>query len=228
MADKHYTAEHELVADFIGQLDRLAELSKKPPKWTVYPETAGWDLLLVHNSGFQVGLEAKLTLNAKVIDQALVNANSRFNTAGPDYRGVLVPVGGAQHHLERICDAIGIGIVRVGPARQGVYRYFGLPGGGDYSRDWPKSPVMLTEWKIKAIKLMILLERRGAVHRSDMRALKISPSRWTDAYHGFLAPTSGGYVRCDRTPDLKAQHPRNWAEIEADFDKWNPYKMETA
>jgi hypothetical protein len=79
---------------------------------------------------------------------------------------------------------------------------------------------------------MILLERRGRVTRGDMKALQISPTRWTDSWHGFLRadPAAGGYVPCERTPDLKAQHPTNWAEIEADYDKWVPpgYRFEAA
>jgi hypothetical protein len=85
---------------------------------------------------------------------------------------------------------------------------------------------------VKAIKLMILLERRGRVTRGDMKALQISPTRWTDSWNGFLSasPEAGGYVSNGRTPDLKRQHPTNWAEIEADFAKWCPpgYRFEAA
>lgn len=83
------------------------------------------------------------------------------------------------------------------------------------------APVQLTPWKINAIKLMIVLERRGYVTRKDMKVLQISPTRWCDHWHGFLAPAPDRrYVRCNRTPDLKAQHPVNWAQIEADFEVW--------
>jgi hypothetical protein len=68
---------------------------------------------------------------------------------------------------------------------------------------------------------MIVLERRGFVTRSDMRTLQISPSRWCDGWQGFLERGDGGYVRGERTPDLKRQHPRNWAEIEADVALWS-------
>src|SRR5690606_31126666 len=84
--------------------------------------------------------------------------------------------------------------------------------------------VALTAWKIKATELMILLDRRGYVTRRDMKLLGISPTRWTDAYHGFLTadPIKGGYVRHASTPDLRAQHPVNYGQIEADFDTWAP------
>jgi hypothetical protein len=232
-----YASEAALVADF---LDQLGQGLRDNP-WTVYPETAGWDLLMVHSAGHQLGLEAKLSLNAKVIDQALSGQHRYWNPAGPDYRGVLVPAGKCQAHLRNICAAIGIGIVEVRPREARVRQYFSLPIELWHESAWQswmpgercplpdyipdveagkKSPVALTEWKIKAIKLMIVLERRGHVTRRDMAALKISASRFTDAWHGFLARTPQGYVRCGRTPDLRAQHPRNFAEIEADAETW--------
>ena len=239
-----FEKETDLVAEFIDQLNK----DYRDNPWTVYPETAGWDLLLVHKEGFQLGIEAKLSLNAKVIDQALVNQHSSY-LQGPDYRAVLVPADKVQHHLGNICAAIGLGMISIRRQQRGCTYGLNLPN-EDYSwREWPnwcpgercalpdyvpdvaagdKSPVMLTHWKIKAIKLMILLERNGVVHRGDMKALQISPSRWTDAWHGFLDRTPNGFVKNERTPDLRAQHPVNYAEIEADFDNWNPYRTVAA
>lgn len=237
MTDRaRFDSEADLVREFVEQLN-----GKHQSKvWTVYHETAGWDLLLVHKAGFQVGLEAKLTLNAKVIDQALNDQHRTWRLTGPDYRGVLVPSGGIQHHMGRICDAIGLGIVKVKPPHPSITFDLGLPD-EDYGRSWPNwcpaercalpdyipdveggksSPLKLTEWKIKAIRLMIVLERRGFVTRDDMAKIQISPSRWTDCYAGFLARGTGGYVRCAATPDLRAQHPTNYAQIEADADQW--------
>ena len=221
--------------------------------WTVYAETAGWDLLLIHRDGYQLGLEAKLGLNAHVVAQALEDSTSVWKNSGPDYRGVLVPEACIQNHITPLARALGIGVI---PVRPGASRWSfvsQLPDEKDSwrSNDWPNwcpeercqlpdyvpdveggkpAPVALTPWKVKAIKLMILLERRGRVTRGDMKALQISPTRWTDHWHGFLRPSSeaGGHVRCDRTPDLKAQHPVNWAQIEADYEKWLPpgYRFE--
>lgn len=241
VAPRSYASEAELVREF---LDRLNGRFGDGKRWTVYAETAGWDLLLVHNEyGFQVGLEAKLSLNAKVIDQALKDQHSIWRTSGPDYRGILVPSIGRQLHLSNICEAIGLGVVVLRDLPPGHYSSMSLPGEDGYHSPWPnwcpaercalpdyvpdveaghKSPVQLTPWKIKAIRLMILLDRRGVVTRRDMAALQISPSRWTDPYQGFLARHAGGsgYVRHDATPDLRAQHPVNYAEIEADFAIW--------
>lgn len=213
--------------------------------WTAYHETAGWDLLLVGRSGIQIGLEAKLLLNAKVLEQSLPGrwADER----GPDYRAVLVPRDGLQNHLSTIAYHLGIVVLTVSPKERYSYSRFDpdLPDEAwDYStRRWPNwcpsvrcmlpeyvpdvtgghaSPVQLSPWKIKAIKLLILLERHGAVTRMDMKLLEISPSRWTDRYAGLLSPNPlvGGYVRNTRTPDLRSQHPVNWAQIEADFETW--------
>lgn len=84
------------------------------------------------------------------------------------------------------------------------------------------APVALTDWKIRAIKLLIVLDRRGYVTRGDMKALAISPTRWTVASYGYLLPDKalGGYVACENTPDLRRQHPVNYSQIEADADKW--------
>lgn len=249
MGTPMFAKEADAVAAFVEALDGPDIYGRPREKdWTVYAETAGWDLLLVHKDGYQVGLEAKLKLNPKVVAQAISGANSHWDTRGPDYRGVLVPEDGLQGHMEALCRAIGLGIVTIRPKARGWqttrYSELNLPD-ERYSygmRDWPNwcpqercvlpdyvpdvegghpSPLTLTPWKIKAIKLMIVLDRRGYVTRADMKALGISPTRWCDHYHGFLKPGENRqYVRCTRTPDLRAQHPKNYAEIEADLDQW--------
>lgn len=245
-----FSSEAELVACFSAEIERMNGLTHfKHPIWTLYHETAGWDLLAVDEQGTQVGIEAKLSLNAKVLEQALPGRWS--DRPGPDFRAVLVPQDGLQAHLTRIAAHLGISIITVyqdGSGRRNGVRFnpSRLPDEDGYDwdlKDWfpwcpaercklpdyvpdvtggHSAPVKLTQWKIAAIKLMIVLERQGCVTRADMKALQISPTRWTDHWHGFLVPgPDGGYVRCDRTPDLRAQHPTNWAQIEADFPEWS-------
>lgn len=61
------------------------------PGWTCYPEAANFDVLAVHDDGRQLGVEAKLSLNAKVADQILPLRNGDFfDRPGPDYRLVIV------------------------------------------------------------------------------------------------------------------------------------------
>lgn len=235
-----FATEAELVATWLAQLAK----ANRNGKWLVYPETAGWDLLLVHEDGYQLGIEAKLSLNAKVLSQALSGSHSWWREDGPDYRAVLVPEGKCQLHMAELARALGIKVLVCRKPDPYVTYSLELPTQDhDYSSAaWPNwcpsercklpeyvpdvvagvaGPVQLTPWKVKAIKLLIVLERRGYVTRADMRALKISPTRWCDHWHGFLTPGPGRqYLRGDRTPDLRAQHPTNWAQIEADIDSW--------
>lgn len=60
--------------------------------WTAYPETAGFDILAVYDkTGHQLGVEAKLQLNAKVADQILPSYWDSGDEPGPDFRAVIVP-----------------------------------------------------------------------------------------------------------------------------------------
>lgn len=239
-----FATEKELVSAF------LEWLTAAGPEWVAYPETAGWDLLLVHReNGLQLGIEAKLALNAKVLCQALDGSNSIWNTVGPDFRAALVPLAGLQLHFGAICQHLGLAVLALqarapgscGGGRWSLSQPLPNRNGETYGGWWPwcperrcalpdyrpdvvggvPAPVQLTDWKIQAIKLLIILDRRGVVDRSHLRALRLSPTRWTARNHGYLTPGRGGYVRCDRTPDLKKIHPVNYAEIEADFDKWS-------
>lgn len=242
-----FVNEAELVQTFLNELARHKRLAAD---WTVYPETAGWDLVLVHKSGMQLGIEAKLSLNAKVIDQALSGQHSKWGGDGPDWRAVLVPCGKVQLHLGRICDAIGIQVLTQRKPERHISYGLSLPDPNSNYCRWPTwcpatrlplpdyipdvsagcaSPIQLTPWKVKAIKLMIVLERQGFVTRSDIKAIEISPTRWTDAYNGFLQRSAGQFVKCSATPDLRAQHPVNYAQIEADVAEWgkclDPFKQ---
>jgi hypothetical protein len=89
------------------------------------------------------------------------------------------------------------------------------------------SPVQLTQWKIKALKVIALLEIRGSVLRSDFKHLGLDPRRWT-AKGGWLNTVAGGYVAGKHTPTFAKQHPTVYAQIKADFSKWAPPVMETA
>ncbi len=212
--------------------------------WTVYPETADWDLLLVHRDGYQLGIEAKLKLNPKVVAQALNGQHNVWGGAdGPDYRAVLVPNDGLQQHMRGICDAIGLGVITIRPNAHQGSQWLNLPDEKDHhSRAWSNwcpsvrcklpdyvpdvqagiaAPIQLTDWKVKAIRLMLVLERRGYVTRADMKAIGISPTRWTDAFYGYLDRTEDRrFVRNERTPDLQAQHPEVWIKIKDEMPQW--------
>jgi hypothetical protein len=234
-----FEKESDLCAAFIAAVDVR--------DWACFAETEGWDILAVRKAdGVQVGIEAKLHLNAHVVAQALPQSIKWTAAAlGPDYRAVLVPSGETQLHLKPICDALGITIIsyrgtesriswcrafdpalpeeRMDPEYSWFQwapdRRYKLP---DYIPDvaaGASAPIALTQWKIRAIKLVIILKHRPAI-REDFKLLGLSPSRWTDPYTGWLKRTDIGYVAGPNMPDFAAQHPRNFAEIEADSDTW--------
>ena len=235
-----FTSEVALVEAFCADLAK----SRIGPDWTVYHETAGFDLLLVHNAtAIQLGIEAKLNLNVKVLTQALP-AYENYDWDGPDYRGVLVPFGTVQAGLEMLAGRLGLGILTYRKPDRFSKNHYDLPDENSEwaSRRWhsllptrrctlpdyipdvvggKSAPLQLTEWKIRAIKLLILLDRRGFVTRADLKVLGLSPTRWT-APGGYLKPQDGAYVRWERTPDFRLDHPTNTAEIEANFASWAP------
>lgn len=232
-----------------------AFLEKVPDEWTAYPETNGFDIFLVRSDGFQIGIEAKLKLNAKVISQAAEKTSSWYaDRRGPDCRAVLVPekTGGDLIH---VCELLGITVIKMKEPPEFEYirhsRWFypSLPKesgiyGGTYD-DWfqffpaermkvPKyipdvvagdsSPVALTHWKIKAIKLHITLEKRGFLCRQDFKFFGVSISRWICPYSQWLVNTQRGvWIAGKHLPDFRSQHPTNYDEIAADYEEWkNP------
>lgn len=234
-----FESEADLVQAFCADLAK----SRVGPDWTVYHETGGFDLLLVHaKTAIQLGIEAKLSLNVKVLTQAIPSYYSQDD--GPDYRGVLVPFGTDQAGVAELAEWLGLGVITFRKPDRFSKPHYNLPDeNGHWSqRKWhswlptrrctvpdyipdvvggKRSPLQLTDWKIRAIKLLILLDKRGFVTRADLKVLGLSPSRWT-APGGFLKAENGAYVRYERTPDFRLEHPTNTAQIEASFATWAP------
>ena len=239
-----FKTEADLCRAFIAQL---------PEGWTAYPETAEFDILLVRSEdGFQIGIEAKLTLNTKVIAQ-VVEGYWGVTRKGPDCRAVLVPYGTAGS-LAPICKLLAITIIQMRDeaTRQHYYQdqYFtpGLPVLGrqrladeDWHEHMPSTrcklpdyvpdigaghagPTKLTAWKVLAIKIAILVEVRGFVTRQDFKTLRLDHRRWLLPGYGWLRTSEerGKYVAGPRLGDFKAQHPVNYEQIKADYEKWAP------
>jgi hypothetical protein len=241
MADKEprFELESELCAAFIEAAKR-----DRYSGWRFFAETAGWDILAVRADGAQVGIEAKLRLNNKVVAQALPERYSH-GVVGPDFRAVLVPGYACENDLAPICHALGITVISLRRDRNSRFPFFfspSLPGdrNGPFY-DWHEwapvkrhvlpdyvpdvaagasAPVQLTHWKIQAIKLAVLLETRP-ITRSDFRSAGVDPGRWTEARLGWLTKTPEGYVAGPHMPDFAAQHPTNYAQIKADRAKWD-------
>lgn len=236
-AEKPFKIEADLCARFISSLKE---------GWTPYAETAGWDILLVRDAdGFQIGIQAKLRLNVKVLNQAIEDGNQwSAERAGPDCRAIMVP-DGEGGGLGAIAAYIGITVIRVRAKDQWGMPAFepGLPRiGNEWSeRYWfemapvkrhklpeyipdvaagASAPVQLTAWKISAIKIAVTLERRGFVTRSDFKQHGIDYRRWIAPKYGWLSVSDGRYTAGPRLPDFKIQHPKVYAEIAAGADEW--------
>jgi hypothetical protein len=84
------------------------------------------------------------------------------------------------------------------------------------------APVQLTEWKIDALRLLVLLEKNGRVTRADFKHLAMDHRRWVAPFPGWLKPDGkGGYI-AGGLPPFREQHVKVYAEIKADFAKWAP------
>ena len=237
-----FRTEAEMCAAFIAAL---------PAGWTAYAETGGFDILLVRGAdGFQIGVEAKLRLNAEVLTQVLEADGWEYRDHGPDCRAVLVP-DGYGGGFNTIASHLAITVIRMNPTNRGyVYRFdprLPEPSGGDsflieyHNKSWHElcpllrldlpeyipdvaagssAPVQLTPWKIAALKIAVILETRGFVTRADFKALNIDPRRWIDGH--WLIAGDAGLVRGPNCPDFAGQHPTVVEQIRDDFPEWAP------
>lgn len=236
-AKPSFATEAELCSTFLAAIG---------DDWTAYAETAGWDILLVRKAdGFQIGIEAKLKLNAHVLTQAL--EGWEWKEHGPDCRAVLVP-DGAGGGCGTIASHLALTVIGVRmPSAHIISAIFqpALPKLDDrwhrISDDWHElcpsarhalpdyvpdvaagasAPVQLTQWKIAAIKIAVILDTRGFVTRDDFRTVKIDPRRWLDGKWLTAGPV--GLLRGEGFPDFKGQHPKVYAEIGATVEEWIP------
>jgi len=120
-AKHHFPTEAALCEVFIRDMHSVEG-------WTCYPETAGFDILATHTTGRQIGVEAKLQLNAKVADQILPSDYAAaYEREGPDHRVVIVAcITDASAGIARMLKLLG---VTVWVPRYGVDGpHFGLAG----------------------------------------------------------------------------------------------------
>jgi hypothetical protein len=245
-----FKSEAELCRAFISQL---------PKGWTAYAESCNFDIVLAHADGTQIGIEAKLTLNAKVILQA-VDRTTKYREKGPDFRAVLVPAGTAGHEMKAIAKLLGLTTIEMKSKElylETKRKYMEndkftphLPldprtawRANDYWIDCApidrlklpeyvpdvtagaSAPSQLSEWKIKAIKICVLLEKIGYVTPMDFAEIGIDRGRFVTMGWIKMNPEKRGhYLPGFCALDLRRVHPRNYVEIEAHFEKWRPKK----
>lgn len=237
-----FSSEQELVSTFVSTVDKN--------QWKIYPETGDFDLLLVRQEdGFQIGIEAKLRLNMKVVSQAADLTRGKLSAVapGPDCRAVLVPQTKQRSEFHALLEVLQIVVIRIGGRKDQPWCSRALPRLTGYQSDWPehfpherialpdyvpdvsagvRGPTKLTLWKVKAIKLVVLLRRRGYLVRRDFARLECSPSVWTQRRWIVPSEVRGQWIEGAGIPDFKSQHPVNFEEIERDFESWNYRDLE--
>lgn len=214
-----------------------AFIAAVPKEWTAYAETAGWDIIMVRDDGYQIGVQAKLTLNADVILQTI--EGDYQPEEGPDFRAVLVPA--PRPALSAVAAYCAVTVIEMrGPAPWRPQFYPSLPEAELESDRWHQmlptrrhplpeyvpdvragasAPLQLTKWKIGAIKLAILLDQTGYLTRADFKMHGIDIRRWIGGA-GWLQASEGGFIAGPRYPDFRVQHPVVWDQITADPKKW--------
>jgi len=190
---KYRGTEHQLCEDFRGHAESRG--------WLFYPETGNWDILLVRQ-GLQIGVQAKTSPTVHVIHQALpVEARtwvSRQQTlvrrcrVGPHFRTVLTPIDSNFVDVARL-----LGIWVFGNRNYG-HDLLERPQDFECFRWQPEklhmlpevlpevlagvpSPIQLTPWKQKALKLLARARIRGATSR-DAHELKINLRLFIDRH----------------------------------------------
>ncbi|KZK76331.1 hypothetical protein PsW64_05055 [Pseudovibrio sp. W64] len=223
-------------------------LKNLPEGWTAYPEWNNWDIVLVRDcDGFQIGIEAKLRLNAKVVTQAAERAYE-ITKPGPDCRAILIPEG-HRNDLAFICGLLNLQIIEVrdevkspkydewfSPSLpvldQYNFTYFPeffplsrmpLPEIVPTVEAGKPCPTRLTDWKIKAIKLSILLEKNGFVTRKTFKELELSPTLFIYAGKNWMerGSTRGHWQKTGTFPDFRNGFEANYAELEQLFPDWS-------
>ncbi len=220
-----FKTEAELCAAFIDWLKR------KHSEWTAYAETEGWDILLVHADGTQIGIQAKLRFNMAVLSQAIESYYS--HDTGPDFRAVLVPPE-ERGYGEAICNALGLVMIRA-DNRFGTSIDF-LPDLSDrsyarwhyfnpqkrcplpiYVPDVPAgvpAPSVLTKWKIAALQVCAVIELRGYVTRQDFSLAGIDHRRWTQDWLEAVPERPGAWRwPAERLHHFEKQHPTIYPQI---------------
>lgn len=234
---QRYATEEALCADFIAWVKAeggCIRYGREQPVWTPYAETAGWDILLVAADGTQIGIQAKLKFNLKVLTQAVPGAWEHWRDQGPDYRAVLVP--DQDNSYDSLCGALGLTLFysrswggqpefAPGLDLQHVtgWHYWSprarceLP---EFVPDVPagaSGPLQLTKWKIAALRIVATLEVRGFVTREDFRGYSVDPRRWTGP-NGWLqsSPETPGRFTRGESLDFDRQHPETYAKVLAE------------
>jgi hypothetical protein len=215
-----YETEAQLCATFMHWA--------KNQGWTSYAETEGWDILLVAPDGTQIGVQAKMKFNMKVIIQAIPNRWDAWKKHGPDFRSLLLPMHDGD--ADNVCGALGLVAFypsypkecfspSLDASNERLWHFWNpeqrhpLPEFVPDVAAGVSSPVQLTKWKIGALRITAVLNLRGYVTREDFRRYGIDPRRWIGP-GGWLdfGKEKGVYVRGESLK-FDTQHPTVFQQV---------------
>lgn len=249
-----YASEAEMCAQFIGYAETQGWVAyAETAGWDILlvRKSDGYQC------GIQAKLRANLDVVMQAVDREMWRDGPDFRAVlVPAYLGQVGQLQGLCPYLSTtVISARGPGIVdrhgmiATGYGRSWAFRpdlpprsYLGI------GRDWHElcpahrhrlpeyvpdvpagapAPIRLTDWKVGAIKIAVLLERRRFVTRADFKHIGIDHRRWIaagPASYLVADPPHGFKQRDGSKPGMgyKAEHPRNYDEIAADFDRWAP------
>lgn len=196
--------------------------------WVPYAETAGWDLILVRGDGTQIGVQAKLRLNLKVLEQAVPDRWDADRVEGPDYRALLVPEAGYVGLVSAF------GLIQFRPdSRDGFTPGLGTSSAWYLAHYWnperrvrlpefvpdvaagASAPLQLTDWKIRALRVCAVLELRGQVTRADFKRYGVDHRRWTapGSWLQAVPGTPGAWSWRPGADSLTAGHPEVYPRV---------------
>lgn len=223
--------EADLCKKFISETNLLG--------WKSFPEQNGWDILTILPDGRQIGIQAKLTFNLKVLDQCLPKLFD--GNIGPDFRAILVP----EDKYPNVAKSLGIVVfvtvkedfLKLFPQMSetakisllsshynkpisdnlGWYpdKRYKIPEYESGSVAGSPCPVRLTDWKIKALKLIARCEKRGYVTTKDFKQLGISPTMWLYSNRKWLKLSEPGRYVLNKC-NIHLTHPEAYAKILAE------------
>ncbi len=202
--------------------DRLRAVSQQLG-WKAYPEVSGWDLLLVLESGEQVGVQAKLRATLEVLAQA---ARPRERAPGPDIRLVLIPSfptwNGRRDFLD-VAQAARLAVTTALDLNAGAAPFLEtlrdaprwnrtaslwLPPLTDLPAGVP-APRTISKWRCEAAKLCVELRAGGTITARDFAARGLgSMTSWRSALARIpgTRPARYGVTDPAKLPDVKFPH----------------------
>lgn len=193
--------------------------------WIAYPETKGYDIVLAR-AGVQIGVQAKMHFNAALLRQILPPRATWGSPPAdqPHHLAILLPA--YDDDVSEICDALGIVYFYYCHETQAIVPPLRAATRWDHCSQLPldlpeyvpdvaagvPSPVVLTEWKIRALRLCAILEVRGYLTDDDFGEQYLDRRRWLHPFRDWVIHQDGQYIAA---PGLKfpQQHPTVYAEI---------------